>query len=178
MPKRQRPYGVVAMGTARLDSRFYQVKPGLCHTGQYLHWTKNRPTTQCWWCRYQIRTREHLFEPCPGRKPSENLVGRGAEGDWEAEVPVEDPEPPGHGRCSRGLLVFQSSTDVGRWVPAGGVLREWTVGMRLRRSGSIENVKRRGRRRRRIWVPWGDWLPRRGYRCSYTPSFMASTYED
>jgi len=34
------------------------------------------------------------------------------------EGPVEDLEPPGDVRCSRAVLDFLSSTDVGRRVPA------------------------------------------------------------
>ena len=52
MPKSQRPDGVVAGSAKRLASRFYQMKTGHCLSGQYLHWTKNRPTPQSWWCRY------------------------------------------------------------------------------------------------------------------------------
>jgi len=32
-------------------------------------WTKNRPTAQCWWCRYQTQTWAHFFKVCPERKP-------------------------------------------------------------------------------------------------------------
>jgi Zn finger protein HypA/HybF involved in hydrogenase expression len=46
-------------------ARFYQLKTGHCLTGQYLHWTKNRPSAQCWWCRYRTQTRNHLFKVCP-----------------------------------------------------------------------------------------------------------------
>jgi len=48
MPKSQRPDGTVAGSTKRLASWFYQVKTGHCLTGQYLHWTKNQRTAQCW----------------------------------------------------------------------------------------------------------------------------------
>ena len=44
---------------------FYQIKTGHCLTGQYLNWTKNRPTPQCWWYRYPNQIREHLFKVCP-----------------------------------------------------------------------------------------------------------------
>jgi len=49
MPSRQKPDGTVAGSSKfkRLASRFYQLKTGHCLTGQYLHWTKNRPTAQC-----------------------------------------------------------------------------------------------------------------------------------
>jgi len=47
MPKGQRPNDAVAGSTKRLASRFYQLKTGHCRTGQYLHWTKSRPTAQC-----------------------------------------------------------------------------------------------------------------------------------
>jgi len=65
MPRSQRQNSTVAGSTKRLASRFNQVKTGHCLTGQYLHWTKNRATPQCWWCRYQIYTRGHLFKECP-----------------------------------------------------------------------------------------------------------------
>ena len=47
MPASQKPDGTVAGSTKRLASRFYQVKTGHCLTGQYLHWTKSRPTPEC-----------------------------------------------------------------------------------------------------------------------------------
>jgi len=69
MPKSQRPDVVVAGSAKRLASRFYQGKTGHCLTGQHLHWTKNRPTPQYWWCRYLTQTRDHLFKECPEWKP-------------------------------------------------------------------------------------------------------------
>jgi ribonuclease HI len=44
MPARQKPDGVVAGSSKRHASRFYQLKTGHCLTGQYLNWTKSRPT--------------------------------------------------------------------------------------------------------------------------------------
>ena len=84
----------------RLASRFYQVKTGHCLSGKYLHWTKNRPTLQCWW--YPIQTREHLFKVSGVEGPTENSVGGGAEGDWEVEEQVEDPGPPGRREMQPG----------------------------------------------------------------------------
>jgi len=57
MPKSQRPNGTVAGSTKRLAARFYQLKTGHCLTGEYLHWTKSRPTPQCWWCQCPKQTR-------------------------------------------------------------------------------------------------------------------------
>ena len=48
IPKSQRPDGTVAGSSKRLVSRFYQLNTGHCLSGQYLQWTKNRPTAQCW----------------------------------------------------------------------------------------------------------------------------------
>ena len=62
MPKSRRPDGTVAGSTKRLASRFYQLKTGHCLTGQYLNWTKKRPTPQCWWCRYRTQTRDLLAD--------------------------------------------------------------------------------------------------------------------
>ena len=94
MPRSQRLDGTVAGSTKRLASRFYQVKTGHCLSGQYIYWTKN------WgW--------EVLVAPVPDSDPgvppqgvprvegpAEDPVGGGAEGDWEAEEPVEDSGPP------------------------------------------------------------------------------------
>jgi len=62
MPKKQKPDGGVAGSSKRLASRFYQIKTGHCLSGQYLNWRKNRPTPQCWWCRYRTQARDHLFK--------------------------------------------------------------------------------------------------------------------
>jgi hypothetical protein len=55
---------MVAGSTKRLASRFYQLKTGHYLSGQYLSWTKKRPTTQCWWCPYGMQTREHDLKVC------------------------------------------------------------------------------------------------------------------
>jgi ribonuclease HI len=65
MPKSQTPDGAVASCNKRLASRLYQLKTGHCLSGKYLHWTKNRATTPCWWCRYRTLTRDQLFKECP-----------------------------------------------------------------------------------------------------------------
>jgi len=68
MPKSQRPDGAVASSSKRLASRFCQLKTGHCLSGQSLQRTKNRPPAQCWRCRCQKQTRDHLFKVCPGWK--------------------------------------------------------------------------------------------------------------
>jgi len=52
MPNRQKPDGMAVGGSEGLASGFYQLKTGCYLTGQYLHWTKNQPTAQSWWCQY------------------------------------------------------------------------------------------------------------------------------
>jgi len=44
MPESQKPDGAVANSTKRLAARFYQLRTGHGLTGQYLNWTKKRPT--------------------------------------------------------------------------------------------------------------------------------------
>jgi len=56
MPKSQRPDGTVAGSTKRLAVRYYPLKTGHCLTGEYLHWTKSRPTPQWWWCQCPTQT--------------------------------------------------------------------------------------------------------------------------
>ena len=74
MPKSQKPDSAVAGSSKRLASRFYQIKNGHYLTGEYLNWTKNRSTPQCWWCRYRTQTRAHLFKECPEWKPQQKIL--------------------------------------------------------------------------------------------------------
>jgi len=43
-PKSQRLDGTVAGSTKGVASRLYRMKTGHCLSGQYLHWTKSRPS--------------------------------------------------------------------------------------------------------------------------------------
>jgi len=119
MPESQRPDGTVAGGIKRIASWFYQTKTWHCLTGQYLNWTKNRATPQCWWCRYPNQTREHLFKACPEWKAQQKILwaevrketGEGKD-RWKIRNLLADE------RCGRAVLDFLSTTDVGRRVPA------------------------------------------------------------
>jgi hypothetical protein len=119
MPREQQPDKTAAGSTKRLASRFYQLKTGHCLTGQYLEWTKNQPTAKYWWCPFRTQTREHLFKNCPRWKPQQKTLwaevrkesGRGKE-RFKVRDLLADP------RCSRAVLDFLSTTDVGRRVPA------------------------------------------------------------
>ena len=119
MPKSQKPDGTVAGSTKRLASRFYQLKTGHCLTGQYLHWTKNLPSPQCWWCRYPTQTREHLFKVCPEWKPQQKVLWAEVKKEterWKDRWKVRDLLADE--RCGRAVLGFLFTTDVGRRVPA------------------------------------------------------------
>jgi hypothetical protein len=108
---------VVAGSSKGLASRFYQLKTGHCLTGQYLNWTKSRPTPQCWWCRYKAQTRDHLFKECPKWKPQQKILWAEVKketGKWKRRWKVRDLLADG--RCSRAVLDFLSATDVGRRV--------------------------------------------------------------
>jgi len=148
MPKCQRPDSSVAGSTKKLASRFYQIKTGHCLTGQYLNWTKNRPTSQCWWCRYPNQTRKHLFKVCPEWKAQQKILlaevrketGRGKD-LWKIRNLLADE------RCGRAVLDFPSTTDVGRRVPAEDdavsevsetELREWEEGQGVEELGAGE----------------------------------------
>ena len=120
MPESQRPDGTVAGSTKRLAWRFYQLKTGHYRTGQYLHWAKVRPTAQCWWCRCPTQTRDHLLKGCPEWKGQQRTLwkevweetGRGKR-RWRAHELFADR------RCSKAVLDFLPSTDMGMVVPAG-----------------------------------------------------------
>jgi len=116
IPESQKQDSAVANSSKRLASRFYQLKTGHCLTGQHLNWTTSRSTPQCWWCRARTQTRDHLFKECPEWKPQQKILWAEVKketGRWKDRWKVRDD-----GRCSRAVLDFLSSTDVGRRVPA------------------------------------------------------------
>jgi len=140
MPTSQRPDGMVAGSTKRLAERFYQLKTGHCRTGEYLHWTKSRPPAQCWWCPHPKQTRKHLSKRCPRwRKEQRTLwkevwkeTGKGRRW-WKAHELFADR------RCSRAVLDFLASTEVGKTVPAveedtGSEASEWELQERAERE--------------------------------------------
>ena len=74
---------------------------------------------RCWWCRYRTQTRDHLFKECPEWKPQQKILWAEVKketGRWKVRWKVRDLLADG--RCSRVVLDFLSSTDVGRRVPA------------------------------------------------------------
>jgi len=160
----EKPDGTVAGSTKRLASRFYQLKTGRCLTGQYLQWTMNRPTAQCWWCRCPTQTRDHLFKVCPEWKAQQKVLGaevRKESGRWKSRWKIWDLLADG--RCGQAVLYFLSSTVVGRLVlsedevGAGSKASEWELRERWEREEE----------RRAEELPL--FLP--------TPSFMASADE-
>ena len=79
--------------TKRLASQFYQLKAGHCCTGQYLHWAKNRPDPQCWWCQCPSQTRENLFKVCPKWKMAQKILWaevRKETGRWKSRWRIRD----------------------------------------------------------------------------------------
>jgi len=134
MLKSQRPDGTIAGSTKRLTSGFYRLKMGHCLTGQCLQRMKNRHTGQCWWCRCQVQTQDHLFKVCPEwtaqqKIPWAEVLKEG--GKWKVEEPVGDSGSPGRWAVQPGGNWILSATDVGRLVPAeedaGSEASEWEV---------------------------------------------------
>jgi len=92
-------------------------------------------TPQCWWCRYRSQAREHLFEVCLEWKAQQKILWvevRKETGRWKDRWRIRDLLADE--RCSRAVLDFLTSTDVGRRVPAAEdtvselseqELREW-----------------------------------------------------
>ena len=93
MPESYKPDGMVTGSTKRLASRFYQLKTGYCRTGQYLHWAKNRPDPQCWWCQCPVQTRDHLFRECRKWKGEQKILWaevRKETGRWKSRWRIRD----------------------------------------------------------------------------------------
>jgi len=167
MPKNQKPDSTVAGSSKRLASRFYQIKTGHCLTGQYLNWTKSRPTPQCWWCRYRTQTRDHLFKECPEWKPQQKILWAEVKKEtvkWKDRWKVRDLLADG--RCSRAVLDFLATTEVGKRVPGGeedavSAVSELEVREWLEEQGA--EAEELGREEPPLFLP--------------TPNFMASAGE-
>jgi len=172
-----KPDSTVAGSTKRLASRYYQTKTGHCRIGQYLHWAKVRPTAQCWWCQCPTQTRVHLFKVCPEWRAQQKILWAEVQketGRWKNRWKIRDLLADG--KCSRAVLDFLSSTDVGRLVPGEEDVRsevsEW------------EHRERREREeeRREVAEALGaeDELGAGGEPPLFlpTPSFMASAGEE
>jgi hypothetical protein len=179
MPESQRPDSTVAGSTKRLASRFYQLKMGHCRTGQYLHWTKSRPSPQCWWCGYQNQTREHLLKECPEWRPQQKILWAEVKketGRWKSRWKIRDLLADG--RCVRAVLDFLSSTDVGRLVPpleemdAGSEASEWELRERQ------EQEEERRAEAEELGATGGLGSGRESPLFPPTPSFLASAREE
>jgi len=125
-------------------TRLYQPKTGHCPTGQYLNWTRSRPTAKCWWCPYRTQTWEHVFKkPTPLEGPTEDPVGRGSDRNWEGEEPVHDPGPLADNYevqlVGTGLPLHCGCGKVGPGPgPGWGRCAEWSVrvGAEAKRRGA------------------------------------------
>jgi hypothetical protein len=173
MPSRQRPDQTVAGSTKRLASRFYQLKTGHYLSGRHLNWTKKRPTARCWWCSYRIQTREHDLKVCLSWKEQQKTLWaevRKETGKWKSRWKVRDLLADE--RCSRAVLDFLSTTDVGRLVPAPAEedtqseVSEWD----LRERREREEERRAEAEGLGAEVEEPLFLP--------TPAFMASAEEE
>jgi len=153
MPSSQKPEGAPAGSSKRPASRFYQLKTDRCTTGQYLNWTKNRLTAQCWWCRYRTQTLDHPFKV----RPSGWSSGRSCRwrcgrkvGGGKSRFKIQDLLA---GRFSQVILDSPSTTDVGRLVPAEedmeSEMSEWEFRDRRERG------RRSGEWGPRSWAPRG-----------------------
>jgi len=90
----QRPDDTLAGSTKWPAPRFHQVKTGHCLTGQ-LSWLKNLPPAMQVVLVPALDSGALLRGASGVEVPTEDLVGGGAEGDWERGGLVEDTGPPG-----------------------------------------------------------------------------------
>ena len=119
MTRMQQPDNTVAGSNKRVAATFYQIKTGHCLTGQYLERTQNRTSAPCWWCRWKEQTRGHGFKNCGQWKEHQKVLWKEVweeTGRWRSQFPIQDLLADD--RCSRTVLDFLSTTDVGRLAPA------------------------------------------------------------
>jgi hypothetical protein len=114
--------------------------------------TSNRPTAQCWWCRYRTQTRDHLFKVCPERKAQQKILWaevREESGRGKSRCKIRDLLADG--RSNQAVLDFLATMDVGRLVPAeedaGSDGSEWERRERRERRERKERREREEERR-------------------------------
>ena len=91
-------------------------------------------------------------------------MGRGTEGEWEEEEPVQDPGPPCRREVQPGSTSFLSTMDV---------LEGWSRLRKTRGAGRGERLEVEG-----LGVAGGAGRGGKGPLFLPTPSFMASAEED
>jgi hypothetical protein len=179
MPESDRPDSVVTGSTKRLASRYYQVKIWHARTGQYLHWTRARPSAKCLWCQCPAQTRDYLFKVCPKWKLQQKILwvevqketGKG-KSRWTIQDLLAD------GRSGRAVLDFLSSTDVWRLVlpweesDAGSEVSEWELREHWEREEEREAEAEEFGAAEELGV--GGELPL----FLPTPAFMATVHEE
>jgi hypothetical protein len=115
-------------------------RTGHCATGQYFQWAKNWTTAKWGWCPYKTQTREHLFKNCPRWEPQQGILwaearketGRGGESHFKIRDLFEDE------RCTRLILDFLRTTDVGRRMEPEAAGKEAQSEASERREGGEE----------------------------------------
>ena len=138
---KQKPNAAVAPPNKKLAARFYQLKSGHCLTGQYLQWATRRPDAKCWWCNCKSQTREHLFKNFTQWKSQQKTLlavvseetGRGKDRFKISELFADE-------RCSKAILDFPATTEVGR-----------TARDQIEKRENAKNTLHRWRRKRGRW---------------------------
>jgi hypothetical protein len=133
--------------------------------------TSNRPTAQCWWCRYRTQTRDHLFKVCPERKAQQKiLLAEVREESGKSRCKIRDLLADS--RCGQPVLDFLSTTDVGRLVlaPAEEHAQSETSEWELRERREREEEREVEAEGLGAEVEEPLFLP--------TPAFMASAEEE
>jgi len=174
MPKGQRPDSTVAGSTKRLALRFYQLKTGYCHTGEYLHWTTFRSTPQCWWCLHPRQRREHLLKGCQKWRKQQRVLwkevwketGKGR-GRLKAHELFAEPG------ASQEILDFLATMDVGKTVPAVEVEADEEAGSEVSEGELRERAEQEEERRAEELGTENEGEEEHGLFLP-TPAFMAS----
>jgi hypothetical protein len=127
----------------------------------------------CWWCVSEIQTCDHLFKEYVQWKEQQKTLWaevRKETGRWKSRWKVRDLLADE--RCSRAVLDFLSTTDVGRLVPAPVEedVQSETSEWELRERREREEVRMAEAEGMSAKVEEPLFLP--------TPAFMASAQED
>jgi len=139
MPKSQRPDGTVAASTMACLTVLPD-QDGALPDRAVPQLTKKRPTPQCWWCRYPNQTWENRFKVRPEWRMEQKIPWAEVQketGRWKSRWKVRDLLADG--RCSRVVLDFLTTTEVGKTVPvveedAGSEASQWELRERTERE--------------------------------------------
>jgi hypothetical protein len=116
MNKKRRMADEVSLAKKSIAARYLQLKVGHALTAIYLKRIKKRESLECWWCKHERQTRDHLFKWCKMWKRQQDILWAELKTKckWKERIKVPMSQVFDTDEAVEPMLDFLLSTDVGR----------------------------------------------------------------